>query len=182
MLGETQRERWIATTLAGLAEVALLRGDVERASGLFADARDRYAARDDALGVADVEERLRSLAKAPAKAGQRGAGYDSPHTHDERENDMSQTIAPVLGEATVQELREAVRGEVLTPRDDGYAEACRVWNGAHDGRRPALVVRCTGAADVIAAVGFARAATTSRSPCAAAATASPASRPATTGS
>ena len=27
---------------------------------------------------------------------------------------------------------------------------------AHDGRRPALVVRCTGAADVIAAVGFAR--------------------------
>jgi FAD/FMN-containing dehydrogenase len=28
--------------------------------------------------------------------------------------------------------------------------------GAHDGRRPALIVRCTGAADVIAAVGFAR--------------------------
>ena len=69
---------------------------------------------------------------------------------------MSQTIAPVLGEATVQELREAVRGEVVTPADPGYAEACRIWNGAHDGRRPALVVRCTGAADVIAAVGFAR--------------------------
>ncbi len=69
---------------------------------------------------------------------------------------MSETIAPVLGEATVQELREAVRGEIVTPGDDGYAEACRIWNGAHDGRRPALVVRCTGAADVIAAVGFAR--------------------------
>ncbi len=69
---------------------------------------------------------------------------------------MSQTISPVLGEATVQELREAVRGEVLTPRDDGYAEAARIWNGAHDGRQPAIVVRCTGAADVIAAVGFAR--------------------------
>jgi FAD/FMN-containing dehydrogenase len=69
---------------------------------------------------------------------------------------MSQTMTPVLGEATVQELREAVRGEVVTPGDDGYAEACLVWNGAHDGRRPALVVRCTGAADVIAAVGFAR--------------------------
>ena len=26
---------------------------------------------------------------------------------------MSQTIAPVLGEATIQELREAVRGEIL---------------------------------------------------------------------
>src|SRR5881227_2222062 len=69
---------------------------------------------------------------------------------------MSSTITPVLGEATVQELREAVRGEVVTPNDDGYSEASRVWNGAHDGRRPALVVRCTDAADVIAAVGFAR--------------------------
>ena len=69
---------------------------------------------------------------------------------------MSHTIAPVLGEATVQELREAVRGEIVTPGDDGYAEASRIWNGAHDGRRPALVVRCAGAADVIASVGFAR--------------------------
>jgi FAD/FMN-containing dehydrogenase len=69
---------------------------------------------------------------------------------------MSHTIAPVLGEATVQELREAVRGEIVSPGDDGYAEACRIWNGAHDGRSPALVVRCTGAADVIASVGFAR--------------------------
>src|SRR3954452_9818949 len=69
---------------------------------------------------------------------------------------MSQTITPVLGEATVQELREAVRGELVTPDDNGYAEASRIWNGAHDGRRPALVVRCSGAADVIAAVGFGR--------------------------
>ena len=69
---------------------------------------------------------------------------------------MSQIIAPMLGEATVQELREAVRGEILIPGDDGYEEASRVWNGDHDGHRPALVVRCTGAADVIAAVGFAR--------------------------
>jgi FAD/FMN-containing dehydrogenase len=69
---------------------------------------------------------------------------------------MSDTIVPVLGEATIQELRESVRGEILTPGADGYEEACRIWNAAHDGRRPALVVRCTGAADVIAAVGFAR--------------------------
>src|SRR6266542_35192 len=69
---------------------------------------------------------------------------------------MSPTIPSVLGEATDKELREAVRGEIVTPADSGYAEASRIWNGAHDGRRPALVVRCTGAADVIAAVGFAR--------------------------
>jgi FAD/FMN-containing dehydrogenase len=69
---------------------------------------------------------------------------------------MSHTIAPVLGEATVQELREAVRGDIYTPGDAGYEDACRVWNGAFDGRRPALVVRCSGSADVIEAVGFAR--------------------------
>ncbi|HWX97465.1 MAG TPA: FAD-binding oxidoreductase [Solirubrobacteraceae bacterium] len=69
---------------------------------------------------------------------------------------MSATIAPVLGEATVQELREAIRGHVLRPEDDGYTEASRIWNGAFDGRRPAMIIRCSGAADVIAAVGFAR--------------------------
>jgi FAD/FMN-containing dehydrogenase len=69
---------------------------------------------------------------------------------------MTGTISPVLGDATVQELRETVRGRVLRPGEDGYAEACRIWNGAYDDRRPALIVGCSGAADVIAAVGFAR--------------------------
>jgi FAD/FMN-containing dehydrogenase len=69
---------------------------------------------------------------------------------------MTETLSPALGEATIQELRTAVRGEILTPADEGYVEACRVWNGMHDDRRPALIVRCTGTADVIAAVGFAR--------------------------
>ncbi len=69
---------------------------------------------------------------------------------------MTETIAPILGEATIQELREAVRGEVIARGDDGYVEACRVWNGAHDDRRPALIVRCAGAADVATAIGFAR--------------------------
>jgi FAD/FMN-containing dehydrogenase len=70
---------------------------------------------------------------------------------------MSHTIiAPVLGEATVQELRESIRGQILTPGDEAYAEASRVWNGEHADRRPALIIQCTGAADVIAAVSFAR--------------------------
>ncbi|HJQ73285.1 MAG TPA: FAD-dependent oxidoreductase, partial [Gaiellaceae bacterium] len=70
---------------------------------------------------------------------------------------MTEMLAPVLGEATVQELRDALRGELLLPGDDGYTEAKQVWNGAHDGAMPAAVARCTGAADVIAALGFARA-------------------------
>jgi len=72
VLGATRRERWIAHTLAGLAEVALLRGDVEGAAALLTDARDRYAARDDEPGVADVEERLRSLERAPKEPLSRG--------------------------------------------------------------------------------------------------------------
>src|SRR6478736_6994188 len=70
---------------------------------------------------------------------------------------MSETLAPVLGEATVQELRDALRGDLLQPGDEQYDEAKRLWNGAHDGSEPAMVARCTGAADVIAALGFARA-------------------------
>lgn len=69
---------------------------------------------------------------------------------------MSQTIIPALEEATLGPLREAVRGQVITAGSEDYEEASRIWNGAHDGRRPALIVRCTGAADVIAAVAFAR--------------------------
>ncbi len=67
---------------------------------------------------------------------------------------MTAISARALGEATVQELREALRGDVVTPADPDYDEARRVWNGAHVAS-PALVVRCAGAADVIAAVGFA---------------------------
>jgi FAD/FMN-containing dehydrogenase len=69
---------------------------------------------------------------------------------------MTETLAPVLGEATVQELRDLVHGPILAPGDHAYADGARVWNGAYDDRRPALIVRCAGAADVIAAVCFAR--------------------------
>jgi FAD/FMN-containing dehydrogenase len=48
-----------------------------------------------------------------------------------------------------------VRGPVLRADDPGYDEARAVWNGLID-RRPALIVRCSGAADVVDAVNFAR--------------------------
>ena len=69
---------------------------------------------------------------------------------------MSHTIEPLLEHERVAELRDAVRGQVLTAEDEGYNEAAKVWNGAHDGYRPAAIVRCSGAADVLAAVAFAR--------------------------
>ena len=54
-----------------------------------------------------------------------------------------------------ERLRNSVLGSVIGPEDEGYDEARAIWNGAID-RRPAWIVRCTGVADVAAAVGFAR--------------------------
>jgi FAD/FMN-containing dehydrogenase len=60
-----------------------------------------------------------------------------------------------LDEQAVAGLSERVRGPVLTPDDAGYDEARSIWNGLID-KRPALIVQCTGAADVVDAVNFAR--------------------------
>ncbi|HKC20915.1 MAG TPA: FAD-binding oxidoreductase [Gaiellaceae bacterium] len=46
-------------------------------------------------------------------------------------------------------------GALIAPSDDGYEEARRVHNGLID-KRPALIARCRGTADVVAAVRFAR--------------------------
>jgi FAD/FMN-containing dehydrogenase len=47
-------------------------------------------------------------------------------------------------------------GELIAPDHPGYDDARAVWNGTVD-RRPRLIARCTGAADVASAVRFARA-------------------------
>jgi FAD/FMN-containing dehydrogenase len=52
-------------------------------------------------------------------------------------------------------LTNNVRGTILQPADSGYAEACRLWNGTIL-RRPQLIVKATGPADVRTAVLFAR--------------------------
>jgi FAD/FMN-containing dehydrogenase len=53
------------------------------------------------------------------------------------------------------QLREAMLGEVIEPSDAGYAEARKIWNG-HIDRQPALIARCRGVADVIAALRHGR--------------------------
>jgi FAD/FMN-containing dehydrogenase len=60
-----------------------------------------------------------------------------------------------VDEAVIEKLRGSLRGELLRPGEEGYDGARRVWNGMID-RRPALILRCAGVADVIAAVNFAR--------------------------
>ncbi|MFG2616880.1 FAD-binding oxidoreductase [Streptomyces sp. NPDC048507] len=60
-----------------------------------------------------------------------------------------------MGKISVDQLRERVRGAVVTPEDAAYDEARKVYNAMID-RKPAVVVRCSGAADVMASVDYAR--------------------------
>jgi FAD/FMN-containing dehydrogenase len=55
----------------------------------------------------------------------------------------------------LEEFAMQMRGPILTPADPDYDEARQIWNGLID-RRPAVIARCTGAADVVDAVNFAR--------------------------
>src|SRR5262245_25527357 len=55
----------------------------------------------------------------------------------------------------IEDLKTRIRGTVLLPDSPGYDEARTLWNAMID-RRPALIARCLGVADVMAAVSFAR--------------------------
>jgi hypothetical protein len=60
-----------------------------------------------------------------------------------------------LSDETLTELRMLLRGDALVPGDPGYEEA-RIPFNAMQRDRPSLVIRCTGTADVVDAVNFAR--------------------------
>jgi FAD/FMN-containing dehydrogenase len=61
----------------------------------------------------------------------------------------------ILEAATVKGFAEGLRGRLLQPGAEGFDNSRTVWNGMID-RRPALIARCAGPADVMAAVRFAR--------------------------
>jgi len=79
-----------------------------------------------------------------------------------------------LDSAALDELAGSFRGQLVGPDDPEYTEQRKVWNGSI-ARSPALIARCTGVADVVAAVRFA-ARPGFRSPSEVEATASPACR------
>jgi hypothetical protein len=58
-------------------------------------------------------------------------------------------------ETALVELQGFFRGEVVRPAEPTYDEHRKVWNASID-RSPAVIARCAGVADVIAAVRFAR--------------------------
>jgi FAD/FMN-containing dehydrogenase len=68
---------------------------------------------------------------------------------------LTGTRADAIGEATLAELAEGLRGELVTAAAEQYDDARQIWNGAHDAH-PVAIIRCAGVADVLRGVEFAR--------------------------
>lgn len=60
----------------------------------------------------------------------------------------------MLDASSIEEASGGFRGRLISPQDDDYDTVRRVWNGMVD-QRPALIARCEGTADVIAALDLA---------------------------
>ena len=73
-----------------------------------------------------------------------------------RQFDLAPNVGHDVPDAALEALRSSLRGEVFVAGDASYDSARAVWNAMID-RRPLVIVRCRGAADVIAVVNFARA-------------------------
>ena len=61
-----------------------------------------------------------------------------------------------LDDTALESLRSGLRGELITPTDAGYDAAREIWNAMID-KRPGAIARCTGTADVMHVVQFAKA-------------------------
>jgi FAD/FMN-containing dehydrogenase len=61
----------------------------------------------------------------------------------------------MIDDAAIDALRAQFSGQLFRPRDAGYDDAREIFNVMHD-KHPALVARCGGTEDVVAAVDFAR--------------------------
>ncbi len=64
-------------------------------------------------------------------------------------------ITDGIDDRTIERLNENFAGELIRAQDTGFNAARQIWNGQVQ-RRPALIARCHGVADVIAAVRFCR--------------------------
>ena len=60
-----------------------------------------------------------------------------------------------LPKEVVTELKSKLRGEVLLPGEPGYDSSRTIWNAMID-RKPSLIARCAGVADIMHTVAFAR--------------------------
>src|SRR5919108_1594308 len=66
-----------------------------------------------------------------------------------------EVMATRIRDDIIQEFRTSLSGQLLLPEHPSYNDVRKVWNAMVD-KRPALIVRCMGAADVIKSISFAR--------------------------
>src|SRR6516164_7694195 len=70
-------------------------------------------------------------------------------------SELKNTKGMVVGHDRIERFQASFRGEVIQPGDSGYETARKIWNASID-KRPGIIARCSGVADVVAAVNFAR--------------------------
>jgi len=68
---------------------------------------------------------------------------------------LKNTKGIVVGHDRIERFQAAFRGEVFRPGDSGYETARKIWNASID-KHPGIIARCSGVADVVTAVNFAR--------------------------
>jgi hypothetical protein len=61
----------------------------------------------------------------------------------------------MIDDATIEDFRKTLRGQLIRPQDSDYEQARKLYNGMIN-KRPRLIARCTDVADVITAVNFGR--------------------------
>ena len=69
--------------------------------------------------------------------------------------ELTNTKGMVISRDRIERFQAALRGEVIQPDAFSYETARKDWNASID-KHPGIIVRCSGVADVVAAVNFAR--------------------------
>src|SRR5678816_1377458 len=61
----------------------------------------------------------------------------------------------MLNEDSIGAFRASLRGGLIEPHNEGYGDACKVYNGMIN-KKPGMIAKCANVADVIRSVNFAR--------------------------
>jgi FAD/FMN-containing dehydrogenase len=70
-------------------------------------------------------------------------------------HELTSTNRMRVSPGRIEEFQTAFRGEVIRPGNGSYETARKIWNASID-KYPGVIARCSGPADVVAAVNFAR--------------------------
>lgn len=168
---ENDRER-----IADLyADDSVINDPSEPIAGTGPDAYERYVTRHTDA-VADLELTIDDTTVANGTVAIQVSGNATPESHflgrdpdgefgavtfsglevlGVENGSIVEWSGTLLSDATVDAFVEGFQGDVIRPGDGEYDEARAVWNRVID-KYPALIARCTGVADVIDAVNFAR--------------------------